>query len=377
MKILHTEASLGWGGQEIRILTEAAGLMARGHLVALACPEEARIFREAERYSVPVVAVPIGKKRLAGLLALRKLLIRQPFDVINTHSSTDSWLAAIACATLKGSPPIVRTRHVSTPLGNRPTTRWLYDRAASCVVTTGEKLKQQLIDESGLKRVPIVSIPTGIDSERFRPANRIAARARLGLPVSGFFVGIVATLRSWKGHRFLIDAFARIRQAQDRLLIVGDGPMLEPLTQQVKDAGLTEVVVFAGQQHEPEHWYPAFDVMCMPSYANEGVPQSLMQAMMCGLPCVTCDVGAIAEIARHESTALLVEPQNSEAIAAALVRLRQDPGLGQSLGNSAREWVLERHSFSRMCDDMEAVFRAVSSGEPALSLLKPNQIRPI
>ena len=377
MKILHTEASLGWGGQEIRILTEAAGLMARGHLVALACPEEARIFREAERYSVPVVAVPIGKKRLTGLLALRKLLIRQPFDVINTHSSTDSWLAAIACATLKGSPPIVRTRHVSTPLGNRPTTRWLYDRAASCVVTTGEKLKQQLIDESGLKRVPIVSIPTGIDSERFRPANRIAARARLGLPVSGFFVGIVATLRSWKGHRFLIDAFARIRQAQDRLLIVGDGPMLEPLTQQVKDAGLTEVVVFAGQQHEPEHWYPAFDVMCMPSYANEGVPQSLMQAMMCGLPCVTCDVGAIAEIARHESTALLVEPQNSEAIAAALVRLRQDPGLGQSLGNSAREWVLERHSFSRMCDDMEAVFRAVSSGEPALSLLKPNQIRPI
>ena len=358
-------------------MTEAAGLMARGHLVALACPEEARIFRDAERYSVPVVAVPLGKKRLAGLLALRKLLIRQPFDVINTHSSTDSWLAAIACATLKGSPPIVRTRHVSTPLGNRPTTRWLYDRAASCVVTTGEKLKQQLIVESGLKRVPIVSIPTGIDSERFRPANQIAARARLGLPISGFFVGIVATLRSWKGHRFLIDAFAKIRQPQDRLLIVGDGPMLEPLTQQIKDAGLTEVILLAGQQHEPEHWFPAFDVMCMPSYANEGVPQSLMQAMMCGLPCVTCDVGAIAEIARHESTALLVEPLNSEAIAAALVRLRQDPGLRQSLGDSAREWVLERHSFSRMCDDMEAVFRAVASGEPALSLMKPHQTRPI
>ena len=129
MKILHTEASLGWGGQEIRILSEAAGLMARGHLVALACPEESRIFREAERYSVPVVAVAIGKKRLGGLLALRRLLVRQPFDVINTHSSTDSWLAALACASLKGSPPIVRTRHVSTPLGNRATTRWLYDRA--------------------------------------------------------------------------------------------------------------------------------------------------------------------------------------------------------------------------------------------------------
>ncbi len=375
MKILHTEASLGWGGQEIRILSEAAGLMARGHLVALACPEESRIFREAERYSVPVVAVAIGKKRLGGLLALRRLLVRQPFDVINTHSSTDSWLAALACASLKGSPPIVRTRHVSTPLGNRATTRWLYDRAASCVVTTGEKLKQQLIDESGLKRVPIVSIPTGIDSERFKPANQIAARARLGLPINGFFVGIVATLRSWKGHRFLIDAFARIRQPQDRLLIVGDGPMAEPLTQQIKDAGISDVVVMAGQQHEPEHWFPAFDVMCMPSYANEGVPQSLMQAMMCGLPCISCDVGAISEVAQDGVTALLVETQDVEAIAAALVRLRQDPALRQTLGDAARQWVLERHSYERMCDDMQAVFEAVAKGEPALSLMAARSAR--
>lgn len=370
MKILHTEASLGWGGQEIRILTESVGLIKRGHAVSLACPIDATIFREANRYDVPVIALPVGDKRLPGFLAMRKLFKAERFDVINTHSSTDSWLAAMACASLNGAPPIVRTRHVSTPLGNRPTTRWLYDKAASCVVVTGEKLKAQLINESQLTRVPIVSIPTGIDPQRFSPANRLAARAKLGLPVNGFFVGIVATLRSWKGHRFLIEAFAKIRQPGDRLLIVGDGPMESTLITQIGEAGLSESVVLAGKQDQPEHWFPAFDVMCLPSYANEGVPQSLMQAMMCALPCVTTDVGAISEIAKDGVTALMVEPQNIDAIAAALTRLRQDPVLADTLGEAARQWVVERHSFERMCDDMEAVFSAVAQGQPALSLMK-------
>lgn len=371
MKILHTEASLGWGGQEIRILTESAGMIARGHEVLLACPAEATIHREAARYGVPVVALPIGRKRLPGLLALRRLLREQRFDVVNTHSSTDSWLAALACVGLASAPPIVRTRHVSTPLGNRPTTRWLYDRAASCVVTTGEKLREQLISESGLRRVPIVSIPTGIDSKRFRVTEQASARRALDLPEQAFIVGIVATLRSWKGHRFLIDAFAQMRRPQDRLIIVGEGPMGEPLATQVRDLALTDSVLLVGRQNEPEHWFSTFDVMCLPSYANEGVPQSLIQAMMCAIACVTCDVGAIREIARDGETALIIEPQSVPAIAAALTRLRDDPLLRGRLGTAAHAWVLDRHSFERMCDDMLAVFDAVSRGEPALSRLSP------
>jgi len=96
MRILHTEASLGWGGQEIRILTEAAGLISRGHAVELASPGEARIFDEATRLGVPATALPIGRKRLRGLAALRRFVSSRPIDVINAHSSTDSWLSAIA-----------------------------------------------------------------------------------------------------------------------------------------------------------------------------------------------------------------------------------------------------------------------------------------
>ena len=92
MKILHTEASCGWGGQEIRILEEARGLIERGHDVQLVCPPEARIFVEAARFGVPVTALPIARKRPGGVIALRYWLARHRPDVINTHSSTDSWL---------------------------------------------------------------------------------------------------------------------------------------------------------------------------------------------------------------------------------------------------------------------------------------------
>src|SRR5260221_13547725 len=97
LRILHTESSLGWGGQEIRVLTEARGVAGRGHEVALAAPPEARIFREAPRYGVEAIALPIGRKGISGMLALRGFLARRAFDVVNTHSSTDAWLAALAC----------------------------------------------------------------------------------------------------------------------------------------------------------------------------------------------------------------------------------------------------------------------------------------
>ncbi|HSJ98321.1 MAG TPA: glycosyltransferase family 4 protein, partial [Myxococcota bacterium] len=115
LRILHTEASLGWGGQEIRILTEARGVARLGHEVLLAAAPGARILEEAPRFGVAAMALPIGRKRPGGVRALRRLLSGGRFDVVNAHSSTDAWLAALACATLAAAPALVRTRHISSP----------------------------------------------------------------------------------------------------------------------------------------------------------------------------------------------------------------------------------------------------------------------
>ena len=353
MRIVHTESSLGWGGQEIRILSESQGLARRGHDIRLLCPPEARIFAEAPGWGLQPEAVPIARKSWAGFSSLRKKFQERRCDVVSTHSSTDSWLSALALASLGRPQPMVRTRHISAPVPRNPFSRWLYTRATARIVTAGEALKQELVERNGFSAQRIDSVPTGIDTERFRPGERMAAREKLGLPKEKTLVGIVATLRSWKGHRFLLQALP----GEAGLVIVGDGPQRPMLEAQVGELKIRHKVLFAGNQRDVVPWLQSFDLFALPSYANEGVPQALIQAMLVGLPCVTTNIGSMAELAIHEKTALVVQPQDSSALAAALKRLLQDKNLSQTLGAAARRHCAERFSYERMVDRMEAIYR--------------------
>jgi glycosyltransferase involved in cell wall biosynthesis len=353
MRIVHTESSLGWGGQEIRILSESQGMARRGHEVRLLCPAEARIFSEAPNWGLQPEPVPIARKNFAAFSALRKKLRERPCDVVSTHSSTDSWLSALALRSLGRPYPMVRTRHISAPVPRNPLSRWLYTRATSRIVTAGEALKKELVERNGFAAERIDSVPTGIDTERFRPGDKAAAREKLGLPKDKALIGIVATLRSWKGHRYLLEALPE----EAGLVIVGDGPQRPMLEAQVEKLKLRYKILFAGNQRDVVPWLQSFDVFALPSYANEGVPQALLQAMLAGLPCVTTNIGSMAELAIHEQTALVVPPQDVQALHSALQVLLADSSQRERLGAAARRHCAERFSYEGMLDRMEAIYK--------------------
>ena len=361
MKIVHTEASCGWGGQEIRILEESLGMLERGHEVTLLCPSEARIHQEATKRGLRVECLPIGRKNLRGLLELRRWLMHHQVDVINTHSSTDTWLAALACQMLRHAPVLVRTRHISAPVPRNLSTRWLYGKASRHIVTTGEALRRELIAVNDLPGERLTSVPTGIDTTRFAPGDKQQARDALGLPPHRHYLGIVATLRSWKGHLYLLEAFAVCAPENWTLLIIGDGPMRDVIEDKINSLGLRERVQLVGQQDKPELWLKALDIFCLPSYANEGVPQAILQAMLTGLPIVTTPVGAILEAVQDGQSALVVAPKDAAKLGAALRRLMDNPALADSLGAKARETALGQFSREIMLDRMERVFHDARS----------------
>ncbi|MFP5350625.1 MAG: glycosyltransferase family 4 protein, partial [Gammaproteobacteria bacterium] len=233
--IVHTESSLGWGGQEIRVLTEAEAFLKRGHRVEIWAAPGSNILEDAIRRGVPSRALPIARRGVRALRAVRRALAQTRPDVVNTHSSTDTWLVAAARLLLHRPPPMVRTRHISAPVSQDFATRWLYAHATCHVVTTGERLREQLVRDLRLRPGRVTSVPTGVDSMRFQPGGKADARRVLGLNVDDRLVGIVATLRSWKGHRFLVEAFARLAAEMSdlRLLIVGDGPMHASIVEQI------------------------------------------------------------------------------------------------------------------------------------------------
>jgi FkbM family methyltransferase len=359
--IVHTEASLGWGGQEIRILTESQGMLARGHRVEIWAAADSNILIEAARRGIPHRAVPIARKNLRGLLALRRALAEARPDLVNTHSSTDAWLVALASLTLRAAPPMVRTRHISAPIPDNWPTRWLYMHAARHVVTTGERLRQQLMRDNRYRAGRLTSVPTGIDAARFTAGDKRAARQALGLDVEACYLGIVATLRSWKGHLYLIDAFARLAPAQPalRLVIVGDGPMHSALAERIATLGIGNKVTLAGRQERIEQWLSAMDVFCLPSYANEGVPQALLQAMLIGLPIVTTDVGSITEAVTDGVTGVIVQEKSVDALAQGLAQLLADPARARQFGQAARAAALERFQLDAMVTAMERIFAEV------------------
>src|SRR5262245_473666 len=140
------------------------------------------------------------------------------------------------------------------------------------------------------------------------------------------------------------------------LVIVGDGPQRQALEQAVARLGLGSRVHMQGNQTDVVPWLRALDIFALPSYANEGVPQALVQAMLTELPCVTTPVGGIPELAEHERTALLVPPRDVPALAAAISRLAQDAGLRRELGEAARKHCVEGYSYERMLDRMEGIY---------------------
>ena len=362
LRIVHTESSGGWGGQEIRILTEAQGMLERGHQVTLVTPPDAAIYDAARKRGIPTDAVPIGKKRLRPLAALAGWLTRHraQFDVINTHSSTDAWLTAAAGLWLKGLPPVVRTRHISTPTRDNAATRWLYGRATAHVVTTGEALRRELARANRLPLERVTSVRTGIDLQRFRPMARGACRARLGLGERPR-LGIVATLRDWKGHDFLLDAWQRLgeRFPAWELLVIGDGPRRPHLEARVAAEGLDARVRFVGNQDDVTPWLNVLDLFVLPSYRSEGVPQSIMQAMACGLAVVSTPIGAIEEAVQRDRTGLIVPPRDPAALAEALASLMGDEPRRRAMGAAGLAHAQANFTVEEMLDRMEAVFRKV------------------
>jgi glycosyltransferase involved in cell wall biosynthesis len=363
LSIVHTEASAGWGGQEIRILTEASGMLERGHYVTLVASAETAIAQAAVRRGIPVAALALRKKGLRDLWSMRRWLAenRTRIDVLNAHSSTDSWLTAIACATMRDPPPIVRTRHVSTEINRRAATRWLYARATAHIVTTGEALRDQLATRLRIPRERLTSVPTGIDLTRFVPGDKQAARRRIGLPQQ-HALGCIATLRDWKGHDYLFEAIALDRRNWNgwAILIVGDGPHRPKLEAHLAALGLGDTVRFVGQQDDVVPWLQALDLVTLPSYGEEGVPQAIMQAMACGIPVVSTPVGAIPEVVDQEITGLLVAPRSAQALALGLARLRDDAQLRARFGAQAQVRALRDFGIGAMLDRMEAIFRRVS-----------------
>jgi len=363
LTVYHTEASIGWGGQEIRILAEMTALRARGHRFGLIAQPGSEIAVRAAAAGVPTHLVAMrGALDLLAVAEIAGILRGAGADLVNTHSSVDAWVAGWAARLLR--IPILRTRHLAIPLKPNRLAPRVYTWMADRVVATGEEGRQILLEQAGLSPERVSVVSTGVDVERFASGrvNRGEARRALGLSAEDPVVGIAAVLRLNKGHIPLLQAMAApaLAERQARLLVAGSGPMEGYLKDLARTLGVADRTQFLGHREDVPEILAASDVVVLPSTQNEGVPQTILQAFALGRAVVGSDVPGIRQVVRDGETGLLVPPENPEALGIAIARLLDDPRLGERFATAGRRLVLEQYSVAHMADAMEAVYRTLT-----------------
>jgi glycosyltransferase involved in cell wall biosynthesis len=351
-KILHTEWSNGWGGQEQRIILECRKAMERGHEVLIACQPGSGILAKAVETGIPTVLV---RMRSAydprAILQMVRIIRQHKIDVVNTHSGKDTWLGSIA-AKIAGVKLLVRTRHLSVPISTSPLN--FVHRMADGIITTGETIRHELITRNRLPAERIISIATGVSISRFSAMSidTSALHLELGLPSNAQVITMVAVLRGMKRHDLFVEA-ARIlsnRFPTAHFLIVGEGPGREWIENLIINAGLQSRIVMTGYRQDVEAILALSDIVVLTSDRFEGVPQSLSQAMAMGKPVVAAPVGSTGELVHNEETGLMATSGDSSSFADAIARLLEDPNLCHQIGEAASQHILNKYTDDIMID---------------------------
>ena len=359
-RILHTESSIGLGGQEYRIVSEAAGMSARGHAVTLAVPPESKIQELAGCRGLPVELISLRTHRWIPLIVdFLRLIRKHSIQIINTHGSLDSWTSSIAGRMSGLKPIIIRTRHKSSPISGGLRHRILYRQLPHAIITTGTAVREHIIRQQAIDPGRVVSIPTGVDLEVYRPLQPDPrTREHLGLSPRHVVIGTVAFMRDYKGLSYLVDAASLVcRQCPDaRFVIVGDGPERARLAEQISTLGLSERIVMTGFREDIPQLLGMMDIFVLSSVGGEGLPQGLTQAMAMERPVVATNVGSVAEVVKHRATGLLVAPRDMASLAESLLLLIREQDVRARMARAARNLIAGSYSLQTMLDLTEDLY---------------------
>jgi glycosyltransferase involved in cell wall biosynthesis len=358
--VLHTESSDGWGGQEIRILLEAQELRKRGYDVVLVCQKNSGLSQNAQNAGVPVEHVTMRSYfDIFAIMKLRNLMRQRNFQIVNTHSSRDSWVASFA-SKLAGVPALIRTRHLSVPIATH-----LFNivyHMPDVIITTCESTRRDMIERNRIEENAIVSIPTGVILDRFDPGYTTPnLKTELGIAQDAPVISKVAVLRSWKRHDVFLRAAQRVLavKPEARFLIVGEGPQRKNLERMIKQMGLDEAVIMTGYRTDIPEILSITDVSCLVSDSAEGVPQAVTQSLAMGKPTVGTNVGGIPELIVDGVTGYLIPPADPLILAEKILALLNDPPKATAMGKAGRALIRERFSCEIMLKRLEALYHDV------------------
>ncbi|HEX3897399.1 MAG TPA: glycosyltransferase [Rudaea sp.] len=361
--VLHLRSSAGLYGAEYVILGMVPELNRIGIPSRLLSIDnhhlaEQPLFARAQAMGVPAERVPCrGRFDFTTLRSLRDTLRRNPNAILHVHdykSAFHAWLARGRRRT-----PIVSTSH-----GHFPTTANLrmYNRLELALMRRFEhvcvvsKDMLPILARAGIDDKKTQLIENGIDTQRFNAQTPPLARSEFGIADDAVVFGSAMRLTEQKNPLGLIDAFAKAaeRLPNAALVIAGDGPLRDAVTEHAREHSVADRVHLIGARNDLERFYPMLDIFVLPSH-YEGLPLALLEAMACERGIVATAVGQVPAVLEGTHAAV-VTPGDMQSLASAMY-----DAIRQPRRDALRARVVERYSVTNMTQHYASAYHKIWS----------------
>lgn len=371
--IAHVIFRLGTGGLENGLVNLINNLPTEKYRHAVVCMTDYTQFRERiKRDDVDIYCLHKKEgKDLPVYLRLWKLLLRIKPDVLHTRNLSaleaqlPGYLAGISCR-IHGE----HGRDVEDIDGKNlkhTLLRRLFRVLVQRYIPMSQNLEQWLIQHIKVSPQKISQIYNGVDTTKFRPV--VEKKDLTQLPESFrrddlIIIGTVGRQEQIKDPTTLLQAFVGWTKTNPeaaentRLVLIGEGRLHRSLQQAASKAGIADRVWFAGDRTDIAQLMQTFDIFVLPSI-NEGISNTILEAMATGLPVIATRVGGNPELVIHGQSGYLIESQNPQALVEAIKFYVDNFDMARQHGAFGRKVCLERFSLERMVQDYAVIYDQV------------------
>jgi len=340
---------------------------------------------------IRIYRIPLDPEhRVSKLTALWKfflifLKIRFQIELIHHHGFSDKTLWSILLARISG----LKILHKFTSAGDDDPAsiqrrrfgrlKYWFLKHSNAFVSPSPAL-DHLIRQSTLPTAKIHLIPNGVDCRRFQPIpdpqHRLILRRRLGLPESRNLILFVGFFSSDKAPDIAYQAWKDlppVRRDTADLIFIGSiqsryseisQSLAETIQNDIRTHGFTGQIHFIEKTLTIEDYYQAGDCFIMPS-RREGLPNALLEAMACGLPCIVNRLPGITDhLIRHNHNGLIMDSPQSGDLTACLIRLMENESEGIRMGRQARQTILSGYSSDTIADRYAGLYHRLITSDP-------------
>jgi len=354
-----------WAGAQHVVFLLAQQLMTK-YEVTVACAPGGVLVTKLLEEGVHVVTVngfrrnPNPWHDVRAILSLFRLMKTKHFDLVHAHSTKAGLLGRLA-ARLAGVPVVFFTAHGwAFTEGRGFWKRWglalverVMARSTDKIICVSEHDRQLALRFRVGDPTKLVTIHNGLDPALWRVTNKKSVRPQLE---NALVITMVARLAKQKDQLTLLEAIRLLPANCCKVVLVGDGPMRTEIERFIEKHQLGDHVQLLGARTDVEKILAATDIFALSS-RWEGLPLTIIEAMLSELPIVTTRVGGVAELIEDGVTGFLVPPQNPKALAVALGKLVNDASLRLKMGHRGKKHVLRHFTLERMMAQTEDLYQ--------------------